>query len=222
MNLPIMESDTVDVRQVSFFLNQNFLVSFYDGDFSLFHSVAKRLQDSGSRLRSRNVDFLLYSLIDIVIDQGFPVLESFGLQMEARNNIGNLLTEKFTDKITPLHYCISQFKVMLHYIRIFIWPFGICIEYDWKLVGGGHDESYDGWSQAGYVDYTMSASSSYTFSVKARDEAGNETEVSYRDGLLLTSNIVRDCISPSVIGSAGTVRTVKSCPGVEVAPKVST
>lgn len=56
-----------------------------------------------------------------------------GLKMEARNNIGNLLTEKFTDKITPLHYCMSQFKVILHYIKIFFWPFGICIEYDWKL-----------------------------------------------------------------------------------------
>jgi len=58
----------------------------------------------------------------------------FGLSMEARNNIGNVLTEKASDKILPLHFCISQFKVILHYIGIFFWPFNMSVEYDWKLV----------------------------------------------------------------------------------------
>lgn len=58
----------------------------------------------------------------------------FGFKMEARNNIGNILTEKATDKILPLHFFISQFKVILHYLFIFVWPFNICVEYDWKLV----------------------------------------------------------------------------------------
>lgn len=58
----------------------------------------------------------------------------FGLKMEARNNIGNVLTEKASDKILPLHFLISQFKVILHYIGIFFWPFNMSVEYDWKLV----------------------------------------------------------------------------------------
>lgn len=59
---------------------------------------------------------------------------ALGLSIEARNNIGNLLTEMPGEPIKPLHYCISQFKVILHYITIFIWPFTISVEYDWKLV----------------------------------------------------------------------------------------
>ncbi len=58
----------------------------------------------------------------------------FGLKMEARNNIGNVLTDKSTDKILPLHFFISQFKVILHYLYMFVWPFNISVEYDWKLV----------------------------------------------------------------------------------------
>ena len=58
----------------------------------------------------------------------------FGFNMVARNNIGNMLTEQPNEKIFPLHYFISQFKVILHYIGMFIWPFNICVEYDWKLV----------------------------------------------------------------------------------------
>lgn len=58
----------------------------------------------------------------------------FGLKMQARNNIGNVLTEDPTQKIYPLHFFISQFKVVLHYIFMFFWPFNISVEYDWKLV----------------------------------------------------------------------------------------
>ncbi len=58
----------------------------------------------------------------------------FGFKLEARNNIGNILTEKANEKILPLHFFISQFKVILHYLFMFIWPFNISVEYDWKLV----------------------------------------------------------------------------------------
>lgn len=58
----------------------------------------------------------------------------FGLSIQAHNNIGNVLTENPGDAIKPLHFCISQFKVILHYLAMFIWPFNISVEYDWKLV----------------------------------------------------------------------------------------
>jgi protein O-mannosyl-transferase len=60
----------------------------------------------------------------------------FGLKIEARNNIGNILTHNPTDKILPFPFFISQFKVILHYLFMFIWPFMISVEYDWKLVKG--------------------------------------------------------------------------------------
>jgi tetratricopeptide (TPR) repeat protein len=59
---------------------------------------------------------------------------AIGLQMQARNNIGNVLTENQSDPIKPLHFFISQFKVITHYIVMFVWPFAISVEYDWKLV----------------------------------------------------------------------------------------
>lgn len=61
-------------------------------------------------------------------------LDLFGLQLAARNNIGNILTEHQHEKILPLHFFISQFKVVVHYLWIFIWPFNISVEYDWKMV----------------------------------------------------------------------------------------
>jgi len=59
--------------------------------------------------------------------------EILGLQKIVRNNIGNVITHEPTAQITPWAFLISQFKVILHYLWIFVWPFGISVEYDWML-----------------------------------------------------------------------------------------
>jgi tetratricopeptide (TPR) repeat protein len=55
------------------------------------------------------------------------------LNMEVKNNIGNIITENPQAKINTWSFFISQFKVILHYIWMFIWPFNISVEYDWVL-----------------------------------------------------------------------------------------
>lgn len=59
--------------------------------------------------------------------------EILGLQKVAKNNIGNIITHNPKDKITPWAFFISQFKVLIHYLWMFIWPFNISVEYDWML-----------------------------------------------------------------------------------------
>lgn len=49
------------------------------------------------------------------------------------NNRGNILTPNPFDHITSTHFFISEFKVIVHYITMFIWPFNISVEYDWKI-----------------------------------------------------------------------------------------
>lgn len=59
-----------------------------------------------------------------------------GLKRVAKNNIGNVITQEPTAHITPWIFFISQFKVILHYLAMFVWPFGISVEYDWVLSKG--------------------------------------------------------------------------------------
>lgn len=56
-----------------------------------------------------------------------------GFKRIAKNNIGNVITADPKGTITPWFFFISQFKVILHYLSIFIWPFNISVEYDWHL-----------------------------------------------------------------------------------------
>jgi tetratricopeptide (TPR) repeat protein len=59
--------------------------------------------------------------------------KAFGLSMEVNNNMGNLIADVHTTKISALHFLISQFKVILHYIWIFFFPFHLSVDYDWVL-----------------------------------------------------------------------------------------
>lgn len=58
----------------------------------------------------------------------------FGLQLEIKNNVGNMLTNSHDEAITPWAFARSQFKVMLHYIWIFLYPWAMSVDYDWFIV----------------------------------------------------------------------------------------
>lgn len=81
------------------------------------------------------VGFLIGSAYFYFLKPSF-FLKVFGFASETRNNVGNILTEDPSTLITPYLYLISQFKVIVHYIWIFIWPWSISIDYDWKLSTG--------------------------------------------------------------------------------------
>jgi magnesium transporter len=116
MSLPLMEAGIVDVQQVSFFLCDDILISFHDGDFALFQPIIRRLQDKKSRIRDRGVDFLLYTLLDLAIDQGFPVLENFGLQLEELEE--EILQAASRETLERIHVV----KRELILLRRMLWP----------------------------------------------------------------------------------------------------
>ncbi len=130
MNLPLIEEDTVNIQQTSFFLGKNYLISFFVGDFIPFEPIIKRLQDKGSRLRSHGADLLLYSLLDVVIDQGFPLLENFSLQLEDLEE--QIIESVGKDTLRKIH----TIKRELILIRRMLWPQREVIN---QLQRGDHD-----------------------------------------------------------------------------------
>lgn len=58
------------------------------------------------------------------------------LATPVHNNRGNILTPTSQEYITTYYYFITQFKVILHYIFVFIFPVNLCFDYDYKLSTG--------------------------------------------------------------------------------------
>lgn len=71
------------IGQVSLFLGKDFVVSIDDAGEDTFAPVRKRLETSpGGRIRSSSVDYLFYALVDLVVDQAFPVLDGYAQELE--------------------------------------------------------------------------------------------------------------------------------------------
>lgn len=94
-------------------------------------------QQSWSLFKKRLWIFGLFAafFITVVVQQMGTkfIWDVLSLKMNTGNNRGNILTAGAFDVITPWMFFISEFKVILHYMMIFFWPFNISVEYDWKI-----------------------------------------------------------------------------------------
>jgi len=116
VSLPVAAGGTIRTEQVSLFLSGNFIVSFHEGSFDTFEPVRKRLRDGVGNLRARKADALLYALLDLVIDHGFPVLEQLGEQIEALES--EILRTAERENLKTLH----RLKRGLLMLRRMLWP----------------------------------------------------------------------------------------------------
>jgi magnesium transporter len=82
LNDPAYEEGQIKLRQVSIFFGENYVISFHDHKLDVFRPVRERLEMPGSRLRSFGVDYLVYALIDLVVDRKFPLIEALANQLE--------------------------------------------------------------------------------------------------------------------------------------------
>ena len=115
-SLPVLKDKEVHLEQVSFFLGHNYVVSFYSSDDQPFEPILQYLRRNVERIRKRGADYLLYCLLDIVIDRGFPVLEHFGDRLEQFEEV--LLESPDKTALSDLHL-IKRELLML---RRLLWP----------------------------------------------------------------------------------------------------
>jgi len=78
----LSENKEIQNEQASFVLGNRFLVSFQESHHSWFDPVKFRLNNSVGKIRHRGLDFILYSLIDVIVDQYYAVVEQIGDQLE--------------------------------------------------------------------------------------------------------------------------------------------
>ena len=79
---PVYEDGELHSRQVSIFFGENYVISLHDHKMDIFKPVRDRVQIAGSRLRSFGIDYLVYALIDLVVDRKFPLIEALSSHLE--------------------------------------------------------------------------------------------------------------------------------------------
>lgn len=77
------EERYVETEQISIVLGTNFVLSFQeDASKDVFNPLRDKLQIAGSKIRQNRADFLFYSLIDMIVDNYFIVMEKLGEEIE--------------------------------------------------------------------------------------------------------------------------------------------
>lgn len=105
-------------EQVSFLVGKKYILSFQElgmvGD--CFDPNRKRIRDVNSRHRKFGADYLLYTLVDTIIDHYFIVLENIGLQLDAVEE--QILNEQTSNALHHLYVLRNQ----LNEIKKYTWP----------------------------------------------------------------------------------------------------
>ena len=67
--------EDIESEQVSMFLDGNFLLTFQEKPGDCFEPVRERIRRKQGQIRQMGNDYLLYALLDALVDSGFPVLD---------------------------------------------------------------------------------------------------------------------------------------------------
>ncbi|MCW4013768.1 MAG: magnesium/cobalt transporter CorA [Candidatus Bathyarchaeota archaeon] len=110
------ESEEIDVEQVSFILGDRYLVSFQERHGDCFNIIRQRIRENKGIIRKMGADYLAYSLIDMIVDGYFTVLEQIGDRIE---EIEDELV--INPQIDTLHDIYAMKRQMIG-IRKSVWP----------------------------------------------------------------------------------------------------
>ncbi len=69
-------------EQVSLILGSNYVISFQEKEGDVFDPVRDRIRNNKGRVRKLGSDYLAYSLIDLIVDSYFSILEKQGDEIE--------------------------------------------------------------------------------------------------------------------------------------------
>lgn len=98
-----LENEGIRHEQVSFILGGEYLLSFQEQPGDVFNAVRKRIENLNGRHRRKGADYLLYSLIDVVVDHYFLVVEYLSNRLaEIELKVSGKPDKKLVQEITAL------------------------------------------------------------------------------------------------------------------------
>lgn len=111
-------STTPDIvtEQISLILGRNMVISFLESESEIFDGIKERLRSNRGRMRKLGADFLVYALMDNVVDNYFAIFETFGERIETLQD--SLIAKPTSESLQVLH----ALKREMLFLRKSVWP----------------------------------------------------------------------------------------------------
>jgi magnesium transporter len=110
------ESREVIIEQVSMVLGTNYVISFHETTPNVFETLRTRILTSKGRVRKMKSDYLVFTIIDIIMDHYFTLIEDIGESIE------EIEEELITSPGQASQEAIYKIKRRLGYVKKTIWP----------------------------------------------------------------------------------------------------
>lgn len=105
-----------DIENISFVLGDSYVISFQEREGDVFNPVRERIRTTKGRIRKARPDYLVYALMDAVIDEYFAVLEKTGEHIETIDE--DIITSPNPSHIREIH----RLKRNILFLRKSVWP----------------------------------------------------------------------------------------------------
>jgi len=106
----------IESEQVSFLLGPRFLITFQERQGDVFEGVRERIRKTNFRIRRFGADYLLYALLDAIVDNYFIAMERISERIESLEN--EVMQRPTPASIRQIHGLKSE----LIQLRRSIWP----------------------------------------------------------------------------------------------------
>lgn len=106
----------VRTEQISMVLGANYVITFKETKSDVFTPIIDRLSQSKGIIRNMGADYLIYALIDVIIDNYFVILEKIGKKLD---EIEEELVENPTNETLQEIHILKRELITL---RKFVWP----------------------------------------------------------------------------------------------------
>jgi magnesium transporter len=110
------DKNHITAEQVSFILGPHYLISFQETEGDVFNFVRERIRKAKGRIRKSGCDYLVYALIDAIVDHYFLVLEKVSDKIELLEE--DLLGDTQTETLQSIHHL----KREMIFFRKQVWP----------------------------------------------------------------------------------------------------
>lgn len=107
----------IENEHISMIIGRNYLLTFQESDGDVFDPVRERLETAKGRIRGRSADYLMFALLDSIIDNYFLVMDDISDRIETLES--TLFTAEPQENITQE---IQELKSTILRIRRSVFP----------------------------------------------------------------------------------------------------
>ena len=110
------KASEIEKEQISLVLGRNYVISFHEKTDDIFNPIRERIRKESCAIRKMGADYLAYTLVDVIVDNYFVVLDEIGEMIE------DVETELIANTTAKTLQSIHRLRKEVMFLRSSIWP----------------------------------------------------------------------------------------------------